>query len=173
MKKYVKYLVIVLFAVIILTGCEPKRKDVTFKGEEGTITFAIKEDSECKISTKDEDLRTTREQGSLVCKDFKIGIEFDEDYGYFFNSDFEKLKSEKKDNEYYKEVTYSDKKAVQYFYGGYNEYEILIPVENNKKYLLRLNVYGAKDTEEASKKAIKNEEVQDILNNITNIKAVK
>ena len=74
MKKHLKFLVVMLFAVVaasFLTGCEPKRTDVTFKGEEGTITFAVKEDSGCKISTKKEDLRTSREQGVLICKDFK------------------------------------------------------------------------------------------------------
>lgn len=173
MKKHFKFfaaLSLVLVATVVLTGCE-KRTDLTFKGEEGTITFSVKESSECKISTDDKDLRTSREQGSLVCKNFKIGIEFDDDYEYFFDSSFDKLKEARKDYDDYKVVTYSDKKAVQYFYGSYNEYEILIPVENNKKYLLRLNVYGKEDKEQAAKTAIKSEEVQDVLNNIKEFKA--
>ena len=176
MKKYFKHVVVFAFALvltIILTGCEPKRNDVTFKGEEGTITFAVTEDSGCKISTKNEDLRTSREQASLVCKDFKIGIEFNDDYGYFFNSDFNKLKEKRKDYDDFKEVTYSGNKAIQYFYGGYNSYEVLIPVDNNKEYYLDLSVYGKEDTEKAAKAAIKSEVVQDVLNNIKEFKATK
>ncbi len=174
MKKHFKLVAVfafVLVATIILTGCEPKRTDVTFKGEEGTITFAVKEDSGCKISTDEKDLRTSREQGSLVCKNFKIGIEFSDDYGYFFNSDFKKLKEARSDYDDMKEVTYSGNKAIQYFYGGYNSTEILMPVKNNDKYLIDLSVYGKQDTEESGKAAIKSEEVQDVLNNITVLKA--
>ena len=175
MKKYFKFAAVfafVLAVTIILTGCEPKRTDVTFKGEDGSITFAVTEESGCKISTDKEDLRTTREQGSLVCKNFKIGIEFDDDYGYFFDSDFNKLLEKRKaDHDDAKEVTYGGYKGVQYFYGGYNDYEIIIPVDNNKDYMLVLSVYGAKDTEEAAKAAIKSEEVLGVLENIKDIKA--
>ena len=174
MKKYFKHVAVFAFALaltIILTGCEPKRTDVTFKGEEGTITFAVTEDSGCKISTNKEDLRTTREQASLVCKDFKIGIEFNDDYEYFFDSDFNKLKEARKDYDDFKEVTYSNHKGIQYFYGGYNSHEVLIPID--KKYYLDLSVYGKEDTEKAAKTAIKSEAVQDVLNNIKEFKAEK
>ena len=59
-----------------------KRKELKFKGEEGTIVFNVKEDTNYKISTDKKDLRTSREQAALVGKDFKIGIEFNDDFGY-------------------------------------------------------------------------------------------
>lgn len=170
MKKFLKVFSIALLAAFILTGCE-KRKEVKFDGEEGTITFNVKEDSGCKISTDKEDLRTSREQGSLVCKDFKIGIEFNDDLDYFFDGDFNKLKEKRKDYEDYKEVTFGDYKGIQYFYGGYNDYEILLQIKGSKKYFLTLSVYGKEDTEKAAKTAIKSEEVLDVLNNITSISA--
>lgn len=168
MKKFLKVFSIVLLAALILTGCE-KRKEVKFDGEEGTITFNVKEDSGCKISTDKEDLRTSREQGSLVCKDFKIGIEFNDDLDYFFDGDFNKLKEKRKDYEDYKEVTYGKFKGIQYFYHGYMCHDILMPIEGSKKYFLSLSVYGMEDNEKSAKAAIKNEEVIDTLNNIVSI----
>ena len=169
MKKFLKVFSIVLLAALILTGCE-KRKEVKFDGEEGTITFNVKEDSKCKISTDEKDLRTPREQGSLVCKDFKIGIEFNDDLDYFFDGDFNKLiEKRKSDHKDLKEVTFGDYKGIQYFYGGYNNYEIILQIKDNKKYFLSLSVYGKEDTEKAAKTAIKSEEVLDVLNNIVSI----
>ena len=169
MKKFLKVFSIVLLATIILTGCE-KRKEVKFDGEEGKITFNVKEESGCKISTDKKDLRTSKEQGSLVCKDFKIGIEFNDDLDYFFDGDFNKLiEKRKSDHKDLKEVTFGDYKGIQYFYGGYNNYEIILQIKNNKKYFLSLSVYGKEDTEKAAKTAIKSEEVLDVLNNIVSI----
>ena len=171
MKKFLKVFSIALLAALILTGCE-KRKEVKFDGEEGKITFNVKEDSGCKISTDMKDLRTSREQGSLVCKDFKIGIEFNDDLDYFFDGDFNKLKEKRKsDHKDLKEVTFGDYKGIQYFYGGYNDYEIMLQIKDSKKYFLTLSVYGKEDTEKAAKTAIKSEEVLDVLNNITSISA--
>ena len=174
MKKYFKLLVVILLcavAVPVLTGCEPKRVDKTFKGEEGTITFSVKEDSGCKISTKKEDLRNSAEQGVLICKDFKIGIEFNDNFNYFFDSDFNKLKAKRKDYDDYKEVTYGDYKGIQYFYGGYMRYDINFPIEGSKEHYLILSVYGKEDNEKSAKAAIKNEEAIDVLNHITSFKA--
>ena len=174
MKKLKLLLVAILVVgIFTLTGCEPKREELKFEGKEGKITFNVKADKKYKISTNKDDFRTSREQGMLIGDGFKIGIEFDDDFDYFFKSDWSKLKEKRKENEDYKEVTYSDLKGIQYFYGGYMCYDVVLPVKNNKKYLLILTVYGDKDNEEAAKKAIKNEEVLDILNNITEIAATK
>lgn len=176
MKKYVKYFSVLLLVVIgcaVLTGCAPKREELVFKGKEGTITFNVKQDGNYKISTKKEDLRTSREQGTLIGKDFKIGIELNDTYSYFFDSDFKKLKEARKDYADYKEVTYGDYKGIQYFYAGYMCYNILLPIEGSKEYFLELSVYGKEDNEKAAKEAIKNEEVLDVLNNIKEIKVSK
>ena len=175
MKKLKSIALVALLAVAVftVTGCEPKRKELKFEGKEGTIIFNVKEDTDYKISTEKDDLRTSREQAALVGKDFKIGIEFNDDFGYFFKGDWKALKEKRKDNDEYKEVTYGDLKGIQYFYGSYMYYEIELPCGNSKEYNLILTVRGNKDTEESAKAAIKNEEVQDILNNIKSIKAVK
>lgn len=176
MKKYFKVVIafaFVMIGVIVLTGCEPKREAINFKGEEGSLTFNVKEDSKCKLSTNKDDFKTTREQGNLICKDFKIGIEFDDDFSYVFNGDFKNLKEARKDNDDYKEVTYSDIKGIQYFYGGYMRYNVILPIKESKKYYLVLTVYGKEDNEKSAKAAIKNQKVSDVLNNITEIKTVK
>ena len=174
MMKGIKFISIMLVAVLgafLLTGCAPKREEVSFKGEEGSITFNVKEDGGYKISTNKDDFRTSREQAVLIGKDFRIGIEFDDNYGYFFNSKWDAVKKARKDRDEFKEVTYSDIKGIQYFYSGYMYYEILLPIEGAKDHFLTLTVRGLKDNEESAKAAIKNEEVQDVLNHITTIKA--
>lgn len=175
MKKLRNLIAILLVVCVasLMTGCGEKREELKFKGEEGSITFNVKQDGNYKISTDKKDLRTSREQGALVGKDFKIGIEFDDDFNYFFDSDFNKIKEKRKSNDDYKEVTYGDIKGIQYFYGGYNCYNVILPCGDSKEYFLTLSVYGAKDTEEAAKEAIKSEEVQDVLNHITSIEAKK
>ena len=171
--KSIALVALLAVAVFTATGCEPKRKELKFEGKEGTIVFNVKEDTDYKISTEKDDLRTSREQAALVGKDFKIGIEFNDDFGYFFKGDWNALKEKRKDNDEYKEVTYGDLKGIQYFYGSYMYYEIELPCGNSKEYNLILTVRGNKDNEDSAKAAIKNEEVQDILNNIKSIKAVK
>ena len=171
--KSIALVALLAVAVFTATGCEPKRKELKFEGKEGTIVFNVKEDTNYKISTDKKDLRTSREQAALVGKDFKIGIEFNDDFGYFFKGDWKALKEKRKSNDEYKEVTFGDLKGIQYFYGSYMYYEIELPCGNSKEYNLILTVRGNKDTEESAKAAIKNEEVQDILNNIKSIKAVK
>lgn len=174
MRRFVRVfaLVIALSSVMLLAGCGTKRTDLKFAGEEGSVTFSVK-DSSYKISTDKKDLRTSREQGALVADNFKIGIEFNDDFGYFFKGDFEKLKNARKDYDDYKEVTYSGIKGIQYFYGGYNCYNIILPIKGSKDTYLELSVYGKKDTEAAAKEAIKSDEVQDVLNNMSNITAKK
>lgn len=170
MKKKLKLfsiLLIVLTAVVLLTGCGPKKETLTFDGEEGKISFSVKADGNYRISTEKDDLRTSREQGALIGNDFKIGIEFCDDYKYFFDSNLEKLKEKRKDYEDYKEVTYGGVDGVQYFYGGYMCYDIILPVANNEKYYLNLTVYGNEDNEASAKAAIANQEVLDVLNSIT------
>ena len=175
MKNLKGVLLVALLAVTVLfvTGCEPKREEVTFKGDEGTIVFNVKADGGYKISTDKEDLRTSREQAALVGKDFKIGIEFNDDFNYFFKGDFDALKTKRKSNTEYKEVTYSNIKGIQYFYGGYMYYEIDLPCGDSKDYYLILTVRGNEDNEKSAKAAIENAEVQDILNHITSIKSAK
>lgn len=176
MKKYYKIattFIIVLAATIILTGCESKREELSFKGDEGSLTFNVKKDTGCKLTTDKKNFRTSREQGTLICKDFKIGIEFDDDFDYFFNGDFNSLKAARKNNDEYKEITYSNAKGIQYFYGGYMRYNIILKIKDSKKYYLVLTVYGNENNAKSAQAAIKNEETLDVLNNITNIKAVK
>ena len=178
MKKFLKvvFVVMILLAtMVLLTGCgsedkdgkdSVKKEELTFDGEEGTITFKVPAGKGYKISTDDEDLRTSREQGALVGKEFKIGIEFCDDYNYFFDSDLEKMKEARQDYDDYKEVKYGGVEGVQYFYGGYMCYDIMLPVENNEKYYLALTVYGPEDNEESAKKAIANKELLEILDSI-------
>ncbi len=172
MRKTIKVfsvLLIIILSLSILTACGKKEKKeiLSFDGEEGKITFQVKEGSGCQISTKDEDLRSSREQGVLIGNGFKIGIEFCDDYNYFFDSSLEKLKEARKDYPDFKEVNYGGAEGVQYFYGGYNRYEVMLPVKNNDKYYLDLTIYGSEDKEEAAKTAIENQEVLDILNSIS------
>ena len=174
MKKLVKVfsiMVVTVLMAISLAGCQSggssKKKQITFDGEEGKITFSVNESGNYKISTDKADLRTSREQGALVADNFKIGIEFCDDYKYFFDSNLDKLKEKRKDYDDYKEVKYGGVEGVQYFYGGYNCYNIILPVKNNDKYYLELSVYGKEDKEEAAKEAIANSEVLDILNSIS------
>lgn len=175
MKRFKGIILVALLAVTVIftTGCEPKREELKFEGKEGTIVFNVKADQGYKISTDKKDFRTSREQAALVGKDFKIGIEFNDDFGYFFKGDWDALKNKRKDYDEYKEVTYSDLKGIQYFYGGYMYYDIILPCGNSKEYNLILTVRGNKDNEESAKEAIKNEEVQDILNHITSITSIK
>ena len=173
MKKKIFVILLLVVTIPLLTGCGEKREELKFKGKKGTIVFNVKKDSGYKISTNRDDLRTTKEQAVLIGKNFKIGIEFNDDFGYFFKGDFKKVKDKRKVNTDYKEVTYSDIKGIQYYYGGYTRYEIVLPIENSKKYYLSLNVYGKKEDEKSSKKAINSEEVQDVLNHIISIKVSK
>lgn len=168
MKKILKIavlLLIIVLAVVLLTGCG-KKEELTFDGDEGKITFKVKPNSGYRISTDKEDLRNSREQGVLIGNDFKIGIEFCDDYKYFFNSDLNKLKENRKDYDDYKEVTYNGIDGVQYFYAGYMRYEVMLPVANNEEYYLDLTIYGKEDNEESAKEAIENKELQEILNSI-------
>ena len=175
MRKLRIFVLLLVVAVIpfITTGCEPKREELKFEGKEGTIVFNVKSDAGYKISTEKADLRTSREQAALVGKDFKIGIEFNDDFGYFFKGDWDKLKERRKSNTEYKEVTYSNIKGIQYFYGSYMYYEIELPCGDSKEYNVILTVRGNEDNEKSAKAAIENEEVQDVLNHITSIKSVK
>lgn len=176
MKNFKKYLTISLFIIItlsFLTGCAPKREEIKFEGDEGSISFNLKQEGKYKISTKKEDLRTSREQAAILGDGFKIGIEFDDDFGYFFKGDFKQLKEKRKNNNDYKEVTYSEMNGIQYFYPGYMCYNVILPIEGSKDYYLVLTVYGKEDTEKSAKEAIKNEELLDILNHITAVSAKK
>ncbi len=169
MKKFLKVfsiLLIMVLAIILLTGCGAKKEELTFDGEEGKITFTVKANSGYSISTNKDDFRTTREQGMLIGNDFKIGIEFCDDYNYFFNSNLDELKEARKDYDDYKEVKYGGVDGVQYFYSGYNNYEVILPVANNEKYYLDLTIYGKEDKEESAKAAIENLDLLDILNSI-------
>lgn len=169
MKRFLKLLTLLLVVAIIpmMTGCGEKREELKFDGEEGSITFKVPVSGKYKISTNKDDLRTSREQGVLIGDGFKIGIEFDDNYKYFYGSSLDELIKTKKDNTDFKEVTYSGVKGVQYFYGGYNCYDIILPVKNNEKYLLNLSVYGKEDNESSAKEAIADKAVKDVLDHMT------
>ena len=83
------------------------------------------------------------------------------------------MKAAKKDSADYKEIIYSDIQGIQYFYSGYMRYNVILPIKESKKYYLTLSIYGDKDNEQSARKAINSEEVQDILNHITNISVAK
>ena len=184
MKKFLKVFMVVLMVLatmFLLTACgseekeskssskdggSDKKEELVFDGDEGKITFQVKEGSGYKISTDSDDFRTSRVQGALVGKDFTINIEFCDDYAYFFDSDFEKLKEARSDYDDFEVVTYNGIDGVQYFSGSYNTYNIMFPVENNEKYYLELSICGTEDTEEAAKKAISNKELLEILDSI-------
>lgn len=164
-------LVLTLVITLLVTGCGgAKKEDLKFDGKKGTVTFTVNKDAGYKLSTKADDFRTSREQGMIIGKDFSIGIEFSDDLDYFHKGDFKAFKEEKKDNEEFKEVTYSDIKGIQYFYSGYMRYEIILPIEGNNKYTLNLTVYGKDETEKDAQTAIKSEEVKAILNGMKDIK---
>lgn len=170
MRRFLKLFTVSLALIVVLslTGCgKEKREELKFDGDEGAITFNVKSGKKYKISTDSKDLRTSREQAILLGDNFKIGIEFNDTFNYFFDSSFDKLKKARKDSDEYKEVTYSGIKGIQYFYGSYNGYEILLPIEGDKEHFLNLSVYGKEDTEKSAKEAIKSEEVIDVLNNMT------
>lgn len=160
-------LLFLLVFIIMITGCFQKREKLEFKGKEGTIVFSLKAENKYKISTKSKDLRTSREQAVLIANDFKVGIELSDDYKYLFNSDFNRLKHDRKTNDDYKEVTYSNVDGIQYFYSGYMRYQVILPIKENNSYYLCLYVYGKDDNKESAKKAINSEEVIDVLNHIS------
>ena len=173
MKKFRFLILFLVLFIPLLVGCEPKRKELVFSGDDGLIIFNVKEDGNYTISTNKDDFRTSKEQAIIIGKDFKIGIEFDDGFDYFFKGDFDSVKEARKDNDDYKEVTYSDIKGIQYFYDGYMRYNVILPIDGNKKYYAVFSVYGSEDNRESAKDAINNEEVLDILNHITKIEVIE
>ncbi len=170
MKNIIKVLILTIIIVPILSVCSLGRKDITFNGDEGKIVFSVKKDGKYKLSTNKNDFRTTREQAVILGDGYKIGIEFDDDFDYFYKGDFNAVKKAKKKYDEYKEVKYSNLKGIQYFYIGYMRYEIIIPIKDNKKTYLVLTVNGKKNDEKSAKEAIENQDVQDILNHIKEVK---
>ena len=49
-------------------------------------------------------------------------------------------------------------------------YEIVLQLEQDKEHTLVLTIYGNEDNEKSAKETINNKKVQDILNNMTDIK---
>ena len=145
-KKITITAVLTLVVTLLITGCAPKREDLKFNGKEGSLAFSVEKKAGYKLSTKADDLRTSKEQAMLIGDDFKIGIEFSDDLDYFFKGDFKALKEARKTNPDFKEVTYSNIKGIQYFYSGYMRYEVILPIEGNDKYFLELTVYGKDET---------------------------
>jgi len=162
-----KKILALLLLLPLLTGCQSKRTELKYEGKEGIIAFNIKNDSGCKLTNNKEDFRTTREQAMLVCSTFKIGIEFSDDFEYFYDGDITKLKIDKKTNKDYTEVKYSNIDGIQYFYSGYNRYNVILFLNGSEKYYLLLTVYGEYDNKESAKAAIRSIDLQDILNNIS------
>lgn len=171
MKKNIKLLSILLLTItILLTGCALGREELKLKGEGGTITFKVKKGHKYKLSTNKKDLRSPREEGIIIGKDFKIGIEFNDDFAYFYDSDFYTVKKKRRSEKDYQEVTYSNMEGVQYFYPSYNRYNVLLPCGKSKKYMISLYIYGKDNTKKSAQEAIKNKEVLDILNHIVEVK---
>ncbi len=163
-------LLMTLVTTLFVTGCANKKEELVFDSKEGSFTLSVDHSAGYKISTDSKDFRSSREQAMLIGKDFSIGIEFNDDLDYFFEGDFEKLKKTRVEENKATEVTYSNIKGIQYFYDGYMNYNVILPIEGSNKYTLNLSVYGKDETKEAAKEAIESKEVVDILNNIKDIK---
>lgn len=159
-------LLVVLCLIPILTGCKKKSSEITYDGEKIKINFVTKKGSNYKISTDNKDLRTSRENAIILADNFKIGIEENDDLTFpQYFGDFEKLKADNTDEEEYKEVTYSDIKGFEKYYGSYVRFEVYLPID--KKTILKLNIYSIDDTEESTKKVFKSDEIKELLNNMT------
>lgn len=157
---------LIIISIFSLTGCF-SRKELKYEGDKFDITFNVKAYNRYTIS-KDSDARTTIEEKKVLLGDgFKIGIEEDLSVSYSENNgDFTKYAEGFKNEPEYLEVTYSGIKGFQKYYKPYNRYEIFLPLDNNDKVSIKLNVYSDKNTKEDLKNIFNSEDVQDILNNI-------
>ena len=170
MKKSVKILSLVgllLMAVVIVTGCEKKEEKqvLNYDGEKLKASFEIAQDLKARLSTEGEDTRTSRETAIILADDFKIGIEENDDLAFSnYSGDFDKYKKAHEDGDNYKETKYNNMDAFVQYYGGYVRYEVYLKVSD--KYILKLNVYSTKDTEEETKKQFDSEVVQNILKSV-------
>ena len=162
-------LILALSTTLLITGCESKKEEWKYDGKEGSVLFSLKGNTDYKLSTKESDLKSSKEEAMLLGKDFSIGIDFNDDLDYFYKGDFNALKKERQAEEDYKDVTYSNIKGIQFFYSGYMRYQVTLPIQGNNKYTLDLTVYGKEESEKAAKDAINNDEVKEILNSITSI----
>ena len=169
-------LIMLLVSLSIVCGCEKNNNDtkidknkqqtILYDGNKLKAEFKIDKKIDARISTENDDLRTTREKAIIITEDFKIGIEENDDLSFNkYSGDFGKYKKEHKKNTDYKKAKLSDLDAFTQYYGAYIRYEAYLKVDDN--YILKLNIYSTKDTEEDVKKQFESQVVQDILNNIS------
>ena len=179
MKKISKIssLLLIIVTLSIVVGCEKKKdssieamksetvEKISYDGNKLKASFEISKSINAIISTEADDLRTTREKAIIITDKFKIGIEENDDLSFNkYSGDFGKYKKEHKKNPDYKKVKLSGLDAFTQYYGAYVRYEAYLKVDD--KYILKLNIYSTKDTEEDVKKQFESQVVQDILNSI-------
>ena len=169
MKKNIKviFVILVLFVSIFsLTGCVD-RKELKYEGDKFNIIFNIKAYNRYSISKDTSNKTTIEEKGVLLGDGFRICIEEDLSISYpEYNGDFNKYSEWYKDEAEYTEVTYSGIKGFQKYYSGYNRYEVYLPIDNNNKVSIKLNIYSDKNTKKDVQEQFNSKDVQDILNNM-------
>ena len=171
MKKNIIMILLLFVISISLTGCFEQRKQFKIKTKEYTIIINAISKNNYTLSTKIEDLRSSREEGMLFGKDFSIGIDISNELSYEeYNNDFNKLKNVYKKEKEFKEVTYSGIKGFQLYNITFISYQIYLPVKNDKSKVLILSVYSKANLDEATKEIYNRKEIKDILNNVKIIK---
>ena len=181
MKRISKIFSLVLLLVIslsVITGCDKKKNEaetksekkgavetISYDGNKLKATFEVSKSANAKISTESDDFRTSREKAIIIADDFKIGIEENDDLSYSnYSGDFDKYKKAHKENTDYKATKLSGLDAFTQYYGSYVRYEAYLKVSD--KYILKLNIYSTKDTEEETKKQFDSQVVKDILDSV-------
>lgn len=175
MNRFLK-LFMVLLSLLIISGCTKKDsndqisnkkqvQEISYDGNKLKATFAISSDMDARISTESDDFRTSREKAIIICENFKIGIEENDDLSFNkYSGDFKKFKKEHKNNKDYKALKISEHDAFVEYYASYMRYEVYIKVSD--EYILKLNIYSTKDTYEDAKKQFESQVVTDLLNSI-------
>jgi len=162
------YILLLLVATILLTGCLVKRKAITITKDNIKADFHVKDSNNYKLSTDIKDFRSSREDGVINAKDFMIGIDISDEISYTeFKGDFNKLKKAYQKEEDFKEVTYSGLKGFQRYNISYIRYEVYLPIKNDNTKVLIVNIYSNANKDEITKELYQGEEIKDILNHIS------
>lgn len=160
MKKKIFLLFVMVFSVMLLTGCT--RDKLEYDGSDIKLTFNVTE--EYKLVSDSNYYRTAREKAILIGDTFKIGVEINKDLEKE-KITFNEFKNKYKDKEDFKSVKYSKMNGFLFYTPEYLRYEIYLSV--NDKIVLRLNIYSANDNKKATTTALNSKEVKDILNHMT------
>ena len=159
--KYFKKFFLVLFFLLILTGCKPG-KQMKYEGKYFNLIFNVKYSTDYRLSQEKNDFRTAREEAVLISDNFKIGVETSKDLSNEeYNGDFNRFKSKYKDSVDFKEVKYGNLKGFRIYCEPYARYELYFPVDN--KYILRFNVYAFTNNKKSTTKVLKSSDVKQIF----------